>query len=231
MKIVVTGASGFIGSAFVRHVLGHTDHHITGLVRHTSERNMSRLDSVIGHHRLHVVNGDLNGDLSGLCEHADAVINFAARTFVDHDIKDPRPFVEANVIGTLNILEDAKRNKVKRFIQVSTDEVYGSILSGAYTENSRLNPTNVYAAAKAGGDCLAIAFAHTYGMHTTVTRTENNFGLWQNPQKAFPVFVGKTSRREPIPVYGDGGHIRQWLWVDDHVRALLLLLTTDHSPG
>jgi dTDP-glucose 4,6-dehydratase len=234
MKIVVTGASGFIGSAFTNAVMQSTEHTVVALVRNTSARSLRRLYHLQPYEeegRLHVINGDLNGDLSGLCEHADAVVNFAARTFVDHSIKDPMPFIEANVLGAFHILEDARRNKVKRFIQISTDEVLGSILEGAYREDARLNPTNVYSATKAGAEALAIAYAHTYGMHTTITRCENCYGPWQHPQKAFPVFVKSVLSNTPIPVYGDGGHVRQWLWVSDHVDAILHLLQTDHAPG
>jgi dTDP-glucose 4,6-dehydratase len=150
---------------------------------------------------------------------------------VDHSIRDPLPFVEANVLGTYRLLEDARRNKVQRFIHVSTDEVYGAILKGAYMEDARINPTNPYAASKAGADALTISYAHTFGLHTTVTRTENNYGIMQHPQKALPVFVRAALKDEPLPVYGDGQHVRQWLWVDDHVTGLLTLLEADHAPG
>jgi dTDP-glucose 4,6-dehydratase len=150
---------------------------------------------------------------------------------VDHSIRDALPFIEANVMGTYRLLEDARRNKVKRYIQVSTDEVYGAILNGAYTEDSRLNPTNPYAASKAGADALAISYAHTYKLHTTVTRTENNYGPWQHPQKALPVFTKAANKGLQLPVYGDGLHSRQWLWVDDHVDGILTLLQKDITPG
>jgi dTDP-glucose 4,6-dehydratase len=131
----------------------------------------------------------------------------------------------------MKLLEDARRNKVKRFLQVSTDEVYGAILEGAYSENSPVNPTNPYSASKLGADALAICYAHTYGLHTTVTRTENNYGPYQHPQKALPTFVRKVLNEEQIPVYGDGKHSRQWLYVDDHVDGILMLLHRDVNPG
>lgn len=231
MKILVTGASGFIGSAFVRRALRNTEHSLVGMIRDTDQRYMDRLGGYVGHERLRLVKADLLGDISGICEEVDAVVNFAARTFVDHSIRDTLPFIEANVLGTHRILEDARRNKVARFIQVSTDEVYGAILEGAYSEDARLNPTNPYAASKAGADAFAISYAHTYGMHTTITRTENNYGPFQHPQKVFPAFVRRALSGEKLPIYGDGKHRRQWLWVDDHVDAILLLLERDYERG
>jgi dTDP-glucose 4,6-dehydratase len=140
--------------------------------------------------------------------------------------------VEANTLGTAAMLEDARRQGVKAFITVSTDEVYGQILEGAYSEDAPLCPRNPYAASKAGADALTISYKYTFGMWTAVTRTENNYGLYQHPQKALPVFIGHAMRDEKLPVYGDGGHVRQWLYVDDHVRALLMLLDKRESlPG
>jgi len=239
-KILVTGGSGFIGSAFVRHVLSSPeweDTTIRCLVRNSNQRNMQRLygfqhvKDAECKGRLQIVNGDLLGDLSDTCEHVDWVVHFAAKTFVDHSIRDALPFVEANVMGTYRLLEDARRNKVKRYIQISTDEVYGAILKGAYTEDSRLNPTNPYAASKAGADALAIAYANTYKLHTTITRTENNYGIMQHHQKALPVFVKAACKDQHLPVYGDGLHSRQWLWVDDHVEGILHLLKSEIAPG
>lgn len=235
MKILVTGASGFIGSHFVKAVLKKTDHSVVALIRNSDQRNLARLaiDTNIPEGRLRVVFGDLLGDISGLTEGCDAVVNFAAKTFVDHSIRDPWPFIEANVVGTYKLLEDSRRNGVKRYIQISTDEVYGAILHGAYSEDARINPTNPYAAAKAGADALTISYTHTFGLWTAITRTENNYGPWQHPQKAFPAFVKALLAGKQIPVYGDGKHRRQWLWVDDHCEAVLLLLDTAHllKPG
>lgn len=231
MKILVTGAQGFIGSHFVNHLWENTEHSVVAFVRNNDQRSRMRLDFKFEPQRTRVVRGDLLGDISGLTEGCDAVVNFAAKTFVDHSIRDPWPFIEANVVGTYRILEDARRNGVKRFIQISTDEVYGAILNGAYGEDARINPTNPYSAAKAGADALVISYAHTFGMWTAVTRTENNYGPYQHPQKAFPTFVRALLKGEKIPVYGDGKHRRQWLWVDDHCSAVLKLLESDVESG
>lgn len=238
MKILVTGASGFIGSHFVKEVLSKTEHSVVALVRNTDQRNARRLVSGLQGEELsamlerrRLVCGDLLGDISGLTEGCDAVVNFAAKTFVDHSIRDPWPFIEANVVGTYRLLEDARRNGVKRFIQISTDEVYGAILDGAYKEDARINPTNPYAAAKAGADALTISYTHTFGLWTAITRTENNYGPFQHPQKVFPAFVRALLRGEQLPVYGDGKHRRQWLWVTDHCAAVIKLLTADVAPA
>lgn len=236
MKILVTGSSGFIGSAFIRRVLETTDHSIRAFTHHTSERNLQRLtldnnfQTERKQGRVELIYGDL-ADTLGLCEGVDAVVHFAARTHVDQSILDPGSFVESNVVGTFNLLEDVRRYDVKKYIQVGTDEVYGSILKGAYNEDSPLNPTNPYSASKAAGDALAISYAHTYGLNTVITRTENNYGPWQHPQKVFPTFVRKLLAGQKLPLYGDGKHVRQWLWVDDHVDALLHLLQTPTAPG
>lgn len=151
-------------------------------------------------------------------------------TFVDYSIKDPMPFIQSNVVGTYRMLEEARRCKtLKRYLQVSTDEVYGAILDGKYKEDARANPTNPYSASKMGGDALVMAYHHTYNMDTIITRTENNYGPYQGREKVFPVFIRKALNDEPLPVYGDGHHRRQWLYVEDHCSAIVHLLEHGES--
>ena len=223
MKILVTGARGFIGSHFIRRLKTQMpEASIVAFGRDTNQWSKKRVEDL--QENVKWTHGDLNGDISGLCEGVDVVFNFAARTFVDHSIRDPEPFITANVLGTANLLEEARRNGVGAFFQVSTDEVYGQILEGAHHEESPLCPRNPYAASKAGADALVISYAHTFNMWTCVTRTENNYGSWQHPQKAMPVFVSRACNNQSIPVYGDGQHVRQWLHVSDHCDALIELL-------
>lgn len=224
MKILVTGCLGFIGSAFVRYVIKNTEDTVIGLNRTTSEKR-KRCVPTIDNLRFQLVTKDLTEDISGVAMGVDAIVNFAAKTFVDHSIRDPIAFIQNNIMGTYNLLEEARRCNVKRFIQISTDEVYGSILQGSYKEDSRLNPTNPYSATKAAADMLCISYMNTYKMPIIITRTENNFGEYQAPEKAIPTFIRKALHDEPLPVYGDGKHSRMWLHVDDHCSAILTLLT------
>jgi len=148
-------------------------------------------------------------------------------TFVDHSIKDASAFVQSNIIGTYNLLEESRRNRVGKYVQVSTDEVYGSILEGAYKEDAPLNPTNPYSATKAAADMLVQSYGSTYGLKYIITRTENNYGKFQHPQKAMPVFVKNALNDVKIPVYGDGGHMRQWIRVEDHCLAIMHLISLE----
>jgi dTDP-glucose 4,6-dehydratase len=227
-KILVTGCLGFIGSHFVKYIMNNTDWEVIGFNRNSDQRNLLRLDTAWQDERFHLIYGDLakNSNVSGILEDVDYCVNFAAKTFVDHAIRDAAPFVESNILGTVNLLEEAKRNKstLVRYLQVSTDEVYGAILKGAYTETSCLNPTNPYAAAKASGDMMALAYYHTYGTPIIITRTENNFGEYQHPQKALPKFVKYAMEGKKLPIYGDGNHSRMWLYVEEHCSAILHLL-------
>jgi dTDP-glucose 4,6-dehydratase len=223
MKILVTGAYGFIGSFLIKKLLLETDYEVVGFGRDTSQKNKLRIKDVKSS-KFSLIKGDLCGDISELCEGVDVVIHTAAKTFVDHSIRTAMPFIQSNLIGTYNLLESARQNKVKRYIQVSTDEVYGSILEGAHTEESPLHPSNPYSAAKAAADCLVQSYVKTYNLNAVITRTENNCGPFQHPQKAIPVFVKKALENKSIPLYGDGKHKRMWMHVSDHCEALMLLI-------
>ena len=229
MKVLVTGCYGFIPSYLIKELLD-AEYQVVGFGRCTDQRNLARLHSVKNHPNLRIVHGDLNGDISGLLEGCDVVVHAAAKTFVDHSILDPEPFIQSNIIGTYRMLEQARMYQPRLYIQVSTDEVYGQILTGSYKEDAPLNPRNPYASAKAASDLLALSYFTTYKLPVIVTRTENNCGPYQHPQKAFPVFVKKALAGESIPVYGDGGHSRMWLYVADHCGAIMNLIT-DGIPG
>jgi len=236
MKILVTGARGFIGAHFIRTCLALSESdQIVAFARNTNGWSRARLEdhydveAAIRSGQVRIAYGDLLGDISGLCEGVDAVAHFGAKTYVDHSIRDPLAFLESNTTGTLRLLEEARRQKVKAFVGISTDEVYGQILEGAYGEDAPVNPRNPYAASKAGADAFVQSYAHTFGMWTAVTRTENNYGTYQHPQKVIPVFVRTALQGKKLPVYGDGQHIRQWLHVTDHCRAVALLLSRWHS--
>lgn len=233
--VLVTGCLGFIGSHFGRYILKETDWNVVGFNRNTDQRNIHRIDDYIydNNGRFRLIIGDLsdNNNVSGILEDIDYVVNFAAKTFVDHSIRDAQPFIQSNIVGTFNLLEEARRNKstLKRYLQVSTDEVYGSILEGAYKEDARLNPTNPYSAAKAAADMLCISYFNTYRVPIIITRTENNFGEYQHPQKALPKFVKYAVEGKKLPVYGDGKHKRMWLYVLDHCSAIHHLLVSDKT--
>ena len=226
MKILVTGCLGFIGSHFVKYTIEHhPEHFIRGFSRHSSQKNLARISSFSpNHNQFEIIYGSLTDDISGLLEGVDVVVNFAAKTFVDHSIKDPAPFVQSNILGTYNLLEQARKYRPKLFVQVSTDEVYGSILDGAYKEDARLNPTNPYSSTKAAADMLVVSYGNTYKMPYIITRTENNYGPFQHVQKVFPAFVKKALAGQPLPVYGDGKHRRMWLRVEDHCSAIWHLI-------
>lgn len=229
MRILVTGYAGFIGSHFVQHALAQSnDVQVIGFGRNSDQNNLKRLSMLpfLHRNRFSQVFGDLanSSSTSGICEGIDVVVNFAAKTFVDHSLKDRWPFIESNILGADNLMEDATKHGVKRFIQVSTDEVYGQILTGAYKEDAPLNPRNPYAWSKACSDLDAIWRHRTYGFPVIITRTENNFGPWQHRQKAFPTFVRAAVNDECLPVYGDGLHVRCWLHVVEHCRAIWHLI-------
>ncbi|MEU9078502.1 dTDP-glucose 4,6-dehydratase [Kitasatospora sp. NPDC004745] len=230
MKILVTGGAGFIGSHYVRTMLdggypGYEDAHVTVLDALTYAGNRDNLPA--SHPRLTFVHGDIldRGLLRSVLEGQDAVVHFAAESHVDRSIESGAAFVRTNVEGTQAVLEACLALGVERVVHVSTDEVYGSIDEGFWTEESPLLPNSPYAASKAASDLIALAYFRTHRLNVSVTRCSNNYGPYQHPEKFIPLSVTNLLEGRPIPVYGDGGQIREWLHVDDHCRAVHRVLT------
>lgn len=220
MKVLVTGGAGFIGSNFIRHFLAeHPEYNVINLDKLTYAGNLENLRDVESLPNYRFIKGDITDrDLvEGL--DFDAVINFAAESHVDRSILDPYPFLMTNVLGTQNLLEAAKK-KGCRVLHVSTDEVYGSIEEGLFTEHSPLMPNSPYSASKASSDLLARACHETFGLDVVVTRCSNNYGPFQFPEKLIPLVISNAMRGKAIPVYGDGRNVRDWLFVMDHCKAL-----------
>jgi dTDP-glucose 4,6-dehydratase len=229
-RLLVTGGAGFIGSNFVHHVLArHPRAHVVVLDALTYAGRRENLDG-LPDGSFTFVHGDIRDPqaVARAMDGCDFVLNFAAESHVDRSIETPGDFIQTDVYGVFVLAEEARRIGVKRFIQVSTDEVYGEVLEGHSTEDWPLNPRSPYAASKAGGDRLAYAYWCTYGLPVVVTRCSNNYGPRQYPEKLVPLFVTNAIDGEPLPVYGTGLNRRDWLHVDDHCAALLTLLT---HPG
>ena len=229
-KVLVTGGAGFIGSNFVRYALQqHADWHVTNLDKLTYAGRRENLHDVMDNPRHTFVHGDiLDAPVAGpLVEQADYVVHFAAETHVDRSILAAGDFIKTDVEGTFVLLEAARRNpKLKRFVQISTDEVYGSVPEGSSTETDELRPRNPYAASKAGADRLAYSYWATHDVPVIVTRASNNYGPYQFPEKIIPLFVTNAMDDIAVPLYGDGGNVRDWLHVLDHCRALDMLIHT-----
>jgi dTDP-glucose 4,6-dehydratase len=232
MRLLVTGGAGFIGCNFVRYMLGRQeDCEITVLDKLTYAGNLESLDDVWPDPRFRFVLGDVcdRDVVRDAIEGHDAVVHFAAETHVDRSILYAGDFITTDVFGTFVMLECAREAGVRRFIHISTDEVYGSIAEGAFDEDCPLKPTNPYAASKAGADRLAFSFFATYGLAVVITRCSNNFGPYQYPEKMIPLFTTNALEDKPLPVYGTGRNVRDWIHVRDHCAAIALLLEKGQS--
>src|SRR5580658_3880908 len=229
MKILVTGGAGFIGSCFVRLALQNSSTEIVNIDKLTYAGNLENLAAVADNARYRFQKADLC-DLDGLRQifeetRPDAVVHFAAESHVDRSIFSPQPVFETNLRGTFNLLESMRARAVGRFIHVSTDEVYGSLDAPLEAdENFPLQPSSPYSASKAGSDLLALGYFKTYKMPVMVTRASNNYGPYQFPEKLIPLMISNALEDKPLPVYGDGMQVRDWLYVEDHCRALLAIL-------
>ena len=226
MKILVTGGAGFIGSNFINYMLSKYDYKIINLDLLTYAGNLENLKNVENNKNYTFVKGDISDKelVLDITKDCDAIINFAAESHVDRSIVSPNIFVETNVGGTVNLLNCAKINKIEKYLQVSTDEVYGSIKEGYFYETTPVNPNSPYSASKASADMFVMAYHKTYGLPVVITRCSNNFGPYQYPEKLIPFFISKLLKHEKVPVYGDGKNVRDWLYVEDHCRAIDLAL-------
>ena len=233
MRYLVTGGAGFIGSNFIRFLFNKygSDAQVVNLDKLTYAGIRENLAEYEGKPNYRFQQGDIANaqdvaaaykgvDGSGV----DVVVNFAAETHVDRSLVEAGSFIETDVHGVLVLLEEARKHNLKRFIQISTDEVYGSIEEGSFRETDPLNPRNPYSASKAGGDRMAYAYAQTYGLPVIVTRASNNYGPFQYPEKLIPLFVTNAIDDLPLPLYGDGRNVRDWLYVEDHCAAIDFLI-------
>jgi len=223
VKLLVTGGAGFIGSNFVRHVMArHSDLEVVVMDKLTYAGNPENLAEVADDPRYSFVKGDICDPevVRRAMDGCDVVLNFAAETHVDRSIGDPGSFVQTDVYGAYVLLEAAKDQGVERFVQISTDEVYGERMDSPADEDSPLMPRNPYAASKAGGDRLAFSYWATYGVPVVITRCSNNYGPNQYPEKLIPLFTTNAIDDEPLPVYGTGKNVRDWIHVSDHAAAL-----------
>ena len=226
MKIFVTGGAGFIGSNYVRWVLANTDHSVTVFDALTYAGNLSTLKDVDDNKRYSFVKGNIcqPGDVEAAMRGHDAVVHFAAESHVDRSIEGSEDFILTNCFGTNVIMDAARRIGISRVVHIGTDEVYGSVEVGSSKENDGLEPRSPYSASKAGSDLIALSYHATHGLPVVVTRCTNNFGPYQYPEKAIPLFTTNLLDDKKIPLYGDGLNERDWLYVDDHCTGVHLVL-------
>ncbi len=224
MKLLITGGAGFIGSCFVRHILDkYPDYKVINLDALTYAGNIENLNDVKNNPNYTFLHGNICDKklVKEIMKNIDCVINFAAESHVDRSITGPEIFIDTNVKGTLNLLQNAKEAKIHRYLQVSTDEVYGTLgKTGYFSETTPLASNSTYSASKASADMLTRAYFETYKMPNLITRCSNNYGPYQYPEKLIPFFISKLLRNEKVPIYGDGLNVRDWLYVYDHCSAI-----------
>ncbi len=227
MRLLVTGGAGFIGSNFIRHVLSaHPEDSVVNLDKLTYAGNLQNVADVADDPRYRFVHGDIcDGTLvRDAARGVDAVVNFAACSHVDRSLVEPEEFLRTDVFGVFTLLEAVRELGISRFVQISTDEVYGSLATGSARESDPLRPSNPYSAAKAGADLLVLAYWRTHQLPVVITRSSNNFGPYQHPEKVIPLFITNALDDQPLPLYGDGRNVRDWLYVLDNCEAIDLVL-------
>ena len=231
-RMLVTGGAGFIGSNFIIHMLDKQPNiEIVNLDKLTYAGNLENLKSIEKNPNYKFIKGDICDPkvVAKAMKGCDVVVNFAAESHVDRSIQDPGSFIQTDVYGAYVLLEEAKKAGVDKFVQISTDEVYGSIEEGSFNEESPLNPRNPYSASKAGADRLAYSYFATYDLPVLITRSSNNFGPYQFPEKLIPLFVTNLIQGKKVPLYGDGKNVRDWLYVKDNCAAIDLVLSKGKS--
>jgi dTDP-glucose 4,6-dehydratase len=230
VKLLVTGGAGFIGSNFIRYILNkYPDDEIINFDKLTYAGNLDNLKDIEGNLRYKFYKGDICDSAAvekalGLADEVDAIVNFAAETHVDRSILSAGSFVQTDVYGTYVLLEAVKRFNIKRYLHISTDEVYGSIEDGSFTEEFPLHPNSPYAASKAGGDLVVRSYFKTYNLPIIITRSSNNYGPYQYPEKVIPLFITNALQDKKLPLYGDGKNVRDWLYVEDNCEGIDLVL-------
>ncbi len=220
MKILITGGAGFIGTNFVRYIHDKYDYEIVVLDKLTYAGNKDNLNDVLPD--IQFIKGDIGSeeDVKTAMQDCDLVVNFAAETHVDRSITDPSIFIKTDVLGTYNLLEHVRKYDVDKYLQISTDEVYGSIENGSFTEESNIDPSSPYSASKAGGDVLVRSYYKTYDLPLLITRSSNNYGPYQYPEKLIPLFILNAMQDKSLPVYGKGENVRDWIYVMDNCSGI-----------
>lgn len=227
MRLLVTGGAGFIGSNFIRYALGkYPELKVVNLDKLTYAANTNNLKDIENNPNYSFIEGDIcDSRIVGDClKDCDVVINFAAETHVDRSIENSALFVRTNTLGTYTLLEAARRSDVETFVQISSDEVYGSIEDGAFSESDALNPSNPYSFSKAAADLLVESYYKTYDLPTIITRSSNNYGPYQHPEKLIPLFITNLIQDKTVPLYSNGDNIRDWLYVIDNCEAIDLII-------